>query len=476
VTSIGSSAFYGCRSLTEVTIGDSVTSIGDYAFSHCYKIVEVYNLSSLNITKGSTDNGDVGYYALNIYTPTSGESKLHTEKGYIFYEDGETVYLMGYVGNQTELVLPNKYNGKNYSIYQYAFYDCSSLTSITIPNGVTSIGSYAFYNCSSLTSITIPDSVTSIGGGAFSGCSSLTSITIPNGVTSIGNGVFEDCSKLQYNEYDNAYYLGDESNPYFVLIKAKTKDITSCTINSNTKIIYSYAFSDCSKLTNITIGDSVTIIGENTFSNCCSLTSITIPSSVTSIGVYAFSYCSSLTSITIPDSVTSIGGGAFLYCSSLTSITIPNGVTSIGGDVFEGCTNLQYNEYDNAYYLGNNNNPYLVLVKAKTKDITSCTINSNTKIIYSDAFEDCGYLTSITIPDGVTNIGNYAFYNCRSLKNVYYSGTSTEWQNISISYHYNSPLISATKYYYSESKPTEEGNWWYYDEDGVTPVVWTKEN
>ena len=192
-----------------------------------------------------------------------------------------------------EVIIPENvtYNGVTYSVTSIgssAFYDCSSLTSITIPNSVTSIDSYAFSNCSSLTSITIPNSVTSIEDWAFSSCSSLTAITIPNSVTSIG----------------------------------------------------SYAFSSCSSLTSVTIGDSVKSIEDHAFYGCSSLTSVTIPNSVTSIGDAAFYGCSSLTSITIPNSVTSIGSYAFSDCSSLISVTIGNSVTSISSNAFQSCKSL----------------------------------------------------------------------------------------------------------------------------------------
>ena len=145
------------------------------------KLVEVYNLSELTIAAGSSDNGDVGYYALNVYTSTSVEGKLKiTDDGYIFYEDGETVYLMGYTGTETSLTLSEVYNGKNYGIYHFAFSDCTSLTSVTIGSGVTYIGDEAFRYCTGLTSITIPDSVTYIGFYAFRDCTGLTSVTFKN--------------------------------------------------------------------------------------------------------------------------------------------------------------------------------------------------------------------------------------------------------------------------------------------------------
>ena len=239
-----------------------------------------------------------------------------------------------------------------------AFYGCTGLTSITIPNGVKKIGDYAFYDCSGLTSITIPNGVKKIGDYAFFGCSGLTSITIPNGVKKIGESAFEGCAGLTSITIPNGVKkIGDHA--FF-----GCSGLTSITIPNGVKKIGDYAFYNCSGLTSITIPSSVTKIGDDAFSGCKGLTSITIPSSVTKIWSYTFKDCTGLTSITIPSSVTWIGDFAFSGCSGLTSITIPNGVTWIGG----------------------------------------C------------AFKDCRGLTSITIPDSVTEIGEIelesAFYGC----------------------------------------------------------------
>ena len=216
-----------------------------------------------------------------------------------------------------EVVIPSSITseGKEYkvtSIGKSAFWYCTGLTSITIPNSVTSIEEYTFQWCSSLTSVTIPNSVTSIGSEAFRGCYDLTSVTIPNSVTSIGRYAFCDCSGL-----------------------------TSVTIPNSVTSIEHGTFSCCSRLTSVDIPNSVTSIGQSAFRECSGLTSVTIPNSVTSIGESAFYQCKGLTSTTIPNSVTSIGKSAFYECSSLTSITIGNSVTRIGDYAFRYCSKLE---------------------------------------------------------------------------------------------------------------------------------------
>ena len=200
VTSIGDDAFYNCSKLTNITIPDGVTSIGSSAFKDCYKLIEVYNKSTLTITAGESSYGYIGYYAKAVYTPTSGESKLSTDRnGYVIYTDEENKLLVDYIGTATDLAL----TGDITEIYREAFANCSSLTSIEIPDSITSIGIFAFANCSSLTSIEIPNSVTSIDAGMFFGCSRLASITLHGNVTSIGTFAFNVCGNLT-----SVYYKG----------------------------------------------------------------------------------------------------------------------------------------------------------------------------------------------------------------------------------------------------------------------------
>ena len=383
LTSIGEGAFNWCESLESITIPASVTSIGEWAFVECYRLVEVWNLSKLNITAGSEDNGYVGYYAKRVETEPS-ESYVYTdENGYVIYYDGKVKALINYIGNETKLTIPagiTEING-------YAFSYCESLKSITVPDSVTSIGDGAFNWCESLESITIPDGVKSIGNHAFAGCSALESITIPDSVLNIGDSAFEGCTALE-----------------------------SITIPDSVLSIGYSAFEECTALKSITIPDSVLSIGYSAFEECTALKSITIPGSVLSIGQRTFAGCSGLESATISEGVKSIGDNAFYNCTNLVNVSLPDSLTSISFNTFYGCTNLQTYDDGTAYYLGNSENHYLVLVSVISKEITSFTIDDKTKFIWSSAFSECRVLESIENTQNILCIGSYAFEHCNNLK------------------------------------------------------------
>ena len=282
VTSIGKHAFYECRSLTSVTIGNSVKSIEDGAFYLCSGLTSV--------------------------------------------EMGNSVTSIG----------------------ESAFSFCWGLTSVTLPNTVTSIEGYAFSGCYGLTSVEMGNSVTSIGESAFSSCRALTSVTLPNTVTNIGGHAFNECTGLtsvhisDLEAWCKIIFSDDGSNPlcYAEHLFLNDEEIKDLVIPNTMTSIGKFVFFGCSGLTSITFPNSVTSIGKSAFTGCTGLTSITLPNGVTSIGERAFQFCSGLTSVTIPYSVTSIGRYAFEDCRSLTSVMIPNGVAIIESRAFSGCTNL----------------------------------------------------------------------------------------------------------------------------------------
>ncbi|MCD8383335.1 MAG: leucine-rich repeat domain-containing protein, partial [Clostridiales bacterium] len=310
VTSIGSYAFYGCTGLTSITIPESVTLIDEWAFYNCTNLADVYyEGSKLTWTAISIRSFNTYLTSATIHYGRDAESGT--------CGDGLIWVLRVSDGKLTISGTGDMTDWSSYSSVPWYSYR-TSIASVTIENGVTSIGKWAFYNYSSLTSVTISDGVTSIGRSAFEGCTSLTSITIPGSVTSI-----------------------DE-----------------------------YAFSDCTSLTSVTIADGVTSIGFCAFYNCTSLTSITIPDSVTSIDVWAFWNCTSLTSATIGSGVISIGAGAFRSCTSLASVTIPDSVTSIGSSAFYDCTSLT-----DVYYAGSEADWAAISIGDNNEALTSATIH-----------------------------------------------------------------------------------------------------
>lgn len=298
-------------------------------------------------------------------------------------------------------------------VIEYAtFSDCYELKSITLPDSIVEIYDYAFSFCGRLASVNIPDGVTYIGEGAFRECISLTSVEIPESVGCVGTNAFIGCYNLNFVKYDNAYYLGNSTNPYRVLIDTTDNMIESCVIHPDTKIICGGAFQDC-----------------------WNLLSIEIPYGVTRIESYAFAFCELLKEIVIPDSVTYIGDSAFFNCRELTSVTLPNGIFEIRYDTFAYCRSLK-----------------------------SITIPDGVEVIGNNAFYCCYELSAIILPKSIALIDEYALNECYNLS-VYYAGSETEWDQIYI-YDRNYFIIYGIPVHFNSNGPCNHdlGDWCINDE------------
>ena len=458
VTSIGDGAFYGCKSLPTITIPNSVTSIGAYAFYGCK------SLPTITIPNSVTSIGNSAFEACiftknNFINHSTLDAEVNNYWGAtivvgdeingLFIRNDTVIGCREYV---TSVEIPNSVT----SIGDYAFAYCSSLTSVTIGESVTSIGDAAFYNRSSLTSMTIPNSVTSIGDDAFRGCSKLTSVTIGNSVTSIGAYAFEDCYKLTSVTINSDAIVSKNYSSSSNISDIFGSRVTEYIIGDNVRGIGKYAFDGCSSLTSVTIGNSVTSIGYEAFDGCSSLTKtnytgdiagwcnikfgsgsanpmycsynfyindqeikdLVIPNSVISIGDYAFFRCSSLTSVTIGESVTSIGSGVFEGCYALTSVTIGNSVTSIGSGAFEDCSSLTSVTINSDAIVSKDYSYDDNISNIFGSQVTEYIIGNKVKGIGSSAFDGCSSLTSVTIGESLTSIGHFAFDECSSLTSV----------------------------------------------------------
>ncbi len=474
VTSIGSYAFYGLETITDLVIPKSVTSIGDYAFYGCTGIKRVnsetdgqlilldglktigsyafQNLTKITSIVVPDSVTSIGQYAFSgcstlesITVPFTGTSA--TSPSYFYYIFGSSSYVPGTLKNITitgGTTIPNN-----------AFEYLSNVESITIPTKVTSIGSYAFCGCTKLKRLNsttdgvfnLPESITQIGSQTFYNCDGITKITIPAGVTSIGSYAFQDCGNLAEVKFATECKVETIGEGAFYNCTALTK----VEFPASVKAIANSLFYGCTSLEEIEIPDSVTSIGSSAFYGCTSLTTIELPESLTSIKNYAFQNCTSITAIELPETLTSIGSYAFSGCtgikrinsttdgemllpesletidsyafqnlSQITKVVVPDSVTSIGRYAFRGCSEI---ESVTVPFIGTSatSPSYFYYIFGSSSyvpgTLKNITITGGTTIP-SYAFQSLSKVESITIPSGVTAIGNYAFDGCTKLKRL----------------------------------------------------------
>lgn len=477
VTNIGSQAFYADSALTNIVIGTNVNTIGFEAFSYCGA------LSNITLPANVTNLGAYPFYACSGLTAinVSSNNPVFSSINGVLFDNTQTTLILFPTGLATNYTVPpgttniaanafynctgitgvaissnvstigsGAFNECPYltnavlmsgvttigdqafsdcpdlrsvqipssvnSVGQYAFEDCSSLSNVSLANGIQSIGYYAFAECSGLTSITIPGSVTNIGPLSFYD-SGLSNISLANGITSIGYDAFEFCSDLASvtipgtvaNIGDAAFY---------------GSGLASLTIGEGVPGLADSAFEGCQYLTNVTIPGSVSNIGNYTFYECTGLTNVIISNGVTTIESYAFADCTKLLNVTIPDSVTNIGTEAF-YDTGLTTVTIPSSVINIGDQAFNECFDLQSINVDaqNPFYGSTNGvlfgeNPSVLLQYPVGNPAANYTIPNGVLNIGDYAFYGCTNLISVALGINVTNIEEEAFWACSSLVNV----------------------------------------------------------
>lgn len=341
---------------------------------------------------------------------------------YLNYENYKDGYIITGLNDDTieDIVIPAQYRGKkvygikdaiyNSTGYAGAFRGKTNIKTVTVKEGVENIGKYSFYECPNLTTVTILNGVTSISESTFRECTGLISITLPNSITSIDKYAFYKCEKLaSINIPDSVNGIGEHAF-------SDCKSLSTISIPSST-IVGNQVFTSCTGLKTVYLEEGITTLGSWVFYNCTGLTSVNIPKSLTNMGENIFRDCTGLRTVNFEEGLTTIGVSMFAGCSALTTVKIPNSVTNMGSSAFDVCNNLIFNEFDNALYLGNDENPYIALIKSKDIHVSEIKINERTKLIHSSAFNYNKFI-SIIIPKSVTSIGESVFASCNELMDI----------------------------------------------------------
>lgn len=436
--SIGNFAFYSCYSLKSVSFGDKLSIIGKSAFSNCRSLTSASFGESINLISEDAFSGCSALTELN-FVP----SPLNI---------GESAFRMCY--SLRTLTLPEGTR----SLGRGAFSKCDALETVNFGNTIKAIGTEAFFACRSIKHLTLPDSLTNISGYAFEECTGLESISLPF----IGMRSSDTSGAHLGNIFGSTNATLVPTSLKQVIVRGKAipsnafrgcENIESIII-SGSPSVGSYAFRECTGLVSVKFLDGVRSIGSNLFYDCDALEEVEITSDVTSIGASAFQGCVNLKKVTtndlgawckisfansaacplyysadfyangslveelvIPEGTNYIGSYAFCG-SKINSVTLHDNVTNVHATAFDNCENLSLPEYDGALYVGTAENPYSVLLRAKTSDVISVKVHPAARIIGNSAFFDCISLNSITLPSSLQIICNYAFRNCSRLAEI----------------------------------------------------------
>ena len=460
IQTINAYAFYNCYSIKELVLPDSLTTIGEYAFyscfqiltlilpsnmatietsafEKCYKLTEVYDLSSnISVSKGTTYNGHVAYYAKAVHRSASTASVLDRSiEGFIFAKTNDVLYLISCESTASTITLPKHGSETTYQLSQYSICQLPNVTSITVPDYITSFESNTFFECPKLEYVSITNSITYFPDKVFTNCPALDTFNY--------NGTCEEWSTLEFST------ITSQPMYFFKKFKLNNSYPTSINLPSTLTEIGAYQFYKFSSATSVSSLENITAIGEYAFAQCSSLKSITIPEAITTIERHTFEGCSNLSSVSLYQSITKINERAFADCTSITEFPLLGDLSQIEEEAFAGCTLLASftTNLDDIKYisprilkgctslvsltlksLASSPSGYTVLdhffdTKAIPTSLSSVTIMEGE--IANSAFLNAEHVETITLRSNVTNVSHNAFsknaLHVELINNIYYN-------------------------------------------------------
>ena len=341
------------------------------------------------------------------------------ENDYTYTISSEKATITKYTGSDTAIILPEKLGGYPVTaVGASAFQNNKTLQTVLCSGAITTLGEHAFTGCVSLATVTLPNALTVIHRWAFDGCTALESIVLPDSITTIGYRAFANCTKLASinfpRSWSTVYTYGSYGGDIF---NGCTK-LTSITVPESVAVIPDYAFEDCNYLQTASLPSTLTSIGKNAFSGCTALNNVDVPAGTTSLDEHAFSGCTSLDKITLPDGLTVIHRWAFDGCTALESIVLPDSVTTIGYRAFANCTKLASINFPRSWSTVYTYGSYGGDIFNGCVKLTSLSVPEGVTAIPNYAFEDCNYLKTVILPSTLTSIGADAFSGCSNLRYI----------------------------------------------------------
>ncbi len=483
ITKIGDLQFYGFSHVNSVLFPESLESIGYSSFQNCESIL---SLQLGNHVKSIDQNAFKDCFQMNTFEFTS--STIYFENDVFQGCDLlEKVIYDGTIEDWCNIQFVNEESTPmSHALQFYLKNTEEEITEIVLPNNISEIGNYQFYGFKNITKLDIPSYIHSIGRKAFEQCNQLeyneydngrylgnqdnpyvvlisvlnsneTQMKISSDICLISEGVLDSCNRLEYYVYNEGKYLGNDDNKTIVFMGTTSDAISSISLSETTKIIYDKAFSNAFGLSEIELPASLTSVGNDAFYDCFHLETIRYHGDLSQWCQIGFSETTSnpmchnghfyqkennewkeITTLVIPEGIKNIGNYQFYYFTQITKVQLPSTIERIGEYSFGVCTNL--------------------------KEIT---INEGTKVLGSLCFTGCSSLSSVVLPATLEKINERAFNLNSSLSKIYYKGIVDQWNQVSISSN-NTELLKATIYYYSLNNPSNDGHYWYYDQNNIT--------